>query len=160
VGGDADHLARVDARVPDRGGNGRPQRLDVVARVLQRPVWRQLSVTGQLPVDHAVRVLADGRTGLGAVAHPYHQRTRRQRAEVHADNESVPIDTFVSANIHFSALPYIPPTAFLPVPPEPNHRPPPRPRRCQLPPRARPPRPGRRPRTSVSGRAARRWPAR
>ena len=46
VGGDADHLARVDARVPDRGRDGGGQRAGVVGRVLQRPVRRQLAVAG------------------------------------------------------------------------------------------------------------------
>ena len=107
IGGHADYLAGVDPRVPDRGRDGHAQRLGVVARILQRPVRRQLAVPGQRTVDHAVRVLTHGGARLGAVADPHHQGAGGQRAEVGAHHVGAVRVILVSANIHLSALSYV-----------------------------------------------------
>ena len=80
-------LGGVDAGVGDRAADRRAHRLDVVLRVLQRPVRRQrLAGDRQLAVDHAVAVGVHGRADLGAVGDAHDHGPGRQRPEVDADD--------------------------------------------------------------------------
>jgi hypothetical protein len=88
VGGDPDHVCRVDAGCRDCRGYCDLQHLDVVGRSLQRPVGRQSSVvTGrQRPIHDGMRVLVRRAADLCSVADPNNQHPARQRAEVDADH--------------------------------------------------------------------------
>ncbi len=99
VGADADDLARLDARSPDRRRHGLGDHVEVVLGVLQRPVWRQLLAAGrEHVVDHAAGVLVHGAANLGAVAHPDDESAPRERAEVDPDDVLI-----VSVNMFWGA---------------------------------------------------------
>ena len=69
VRGDADHVARVDARFGDGRRYRGAQHVAIVVGVLQRPLRRQRgSRRRQLAVHHGVAVLVDGRPEHRAVA--------------------------------------------------------------------------------------------
>jgi hypothetical protein len=92
VGGDADHLLRVDAGVVERAGHGLLQHLDVVGRHLQGPLGRErLAAGGQRAVHHGVGVVAHRLAQHLAVGHPDDHRATGQRAVVDADDEAVAV---------------------------------------------------------------------
>jgi hypothetical protein len=77
VGADADHVRRVDAGVGDRAAHGGTHRLDVVLRILQRPVRRQrFARDRQAVVDHGVPIRVHRRSHLGAVGDADDDRPR------------------------------------------------------------------------------------
>ncbi len=88
VDGDAGHGARIDARLAHRLGHGGLQHVQVVERVLQRPLVAQPHRrAGKRLIDHAVRVRRHRRGQFGAVADADDDRTAGFRAEVDPDRE-------------------------------------------------------------------------
>ena len=75
VDGDAGDRRRVDPGVPHGGRNRRAQDLAIVVGVLERPRGgKWLARRREDALDHGIRVVADRRTELGAVAGPHDHR--------------------------------------------------------------------------------------
>ena len=105
VGADADHLAGADAGHVDRGGHRGAQHVQVVCRVLQRPVGGQRPAGGcQLRVHHAVPVLADRAAELRAVGDADDQGAPGQGAEIDADHAGVLTARARYVNAHIGIL--------------------------------------------------------
>ena len=88
VDGDADDRARVYAGTDDDRRHGPLERLDIVVRVLERPVRAQddIGVRGRQPlVDHAVAVLVDLDTDLAPIGHVDQHCPRGLRPKVDTD---------------------------------------------------------------------------
>lgn len=85
VDADADHVVFVDARVFDGLRHGGFQRLQIVIRMLKRPVRLQARAVGKSLVHHAVLVFIHRLADLAAGADFRHERARRKGSVVNAD---------------------------------------------------------------------------
>ena len=82
VDADPFDIGRVHAALAQHSRYGMREYVDVVLRMLQRPIRRQFAARGQLTVHHAVRVIKDGLGHFGAVARVDQYRPPGQSAEV------------------------------------------------------------------------------
>ena len=89
VGADPDHVRGVDARRAKGLRHRDLQDFDVVGGHLQRPLRRESLPGRQRSVEDRVWIVVDGAAQLLTVAHPDHDGSTRERAEVDADDHGV-----------------------------------------------------------------------